>query len=228
MYFIITVDEIVKVSQYSNHYHYYRDTELEEIKSHMTSIQSQMWSLNERYCSMSASYNTLRDKFERYQSKCTKSPRLSSLGNVTLPSIAEPGAAIVRMISFDSQRQSDFRSSVPLGAPLHRTSATQVVFASSNHLVVDPYIKADPNSDTRSQGSSRQSVTPQESDPRTARGLDLGLDAIVAAATLMREKPTQGLHSNTTRSSLADLLDAAYSSVTDTHQHQPHQEMKVQ
>ena len=219
MQFIITVNETVNVGQFSNHYHNFRDTELEEIKSHMTSIQSQMWSLNERYCSLSSSYNTLRDKFERYQSKCTKSPRLSSLGNATLPSIAEPGAAIVSMISFDSQRQSDFRSSVPLSALLHQTSATTVGLAASNQVIVDPYIKADPDRDARSQGSSRQMLATHESDPRTARGL--GLDAIVAAATLMREKPTQGPHSNTTRSSLADLLDAAYSSVPDTHQHQP-------
>lgn len=227
MYFIVTVDETVNVSQYSNNRHYFRDTELEEIKSHMTSIQSQMWSLNERYCSLSANYNTLRDKFERYQSKCTKSPRLSSLGNSTAPSIAEPGAAIVRMISFDSQRQSEFRSSGPMSALLHQTSTTLVGPVSSNRLIVEQFIKPSLDSYPRSQGISRQASITLESDLRTTRDLGLGLDAIVAAATLMREKPTQNRLPNTTRSSLADLLDAAYSSVHDAHQHSSPQGMKV-
>lgn len=152
----------------------------------MNNLESQMWSLNEKYGVLSASYSVLREKFESYQNNYS-GPNLSSLNRIhesgvkQVPSFLTPtgqSSGIVRMISVDSQSQKFDRKEIS-------KKWTDVV-----------------------DENERESHGKKKAKQNTAEGL--GLQAMVAAASLHFESKNNICEeSPLLRSSLADLLNAA-------------------
>lgn len=193
-----------------------------------------MWCLNEKYSALSASYSTLREKFEKYQNYQSKSPKLSSLNQTPINPVwnipsnplptAEGGSGIVRMISFDSQRQSDFRS---IPGPRAQKTFPSITVALQKESSVSSYsnqahlIGLVGGADTVLQERSRRKLNPLSAleygpgpGPRPLTSAPVGeqgqgLDAMAAAATLLSGKPLLKEVPSPPRSSLADLLDAA-------------------
>ena len=217
-----------------------RSKELEELRSCMNNVESQMWCLNEKYSALSASYSTLKEKFEKYQNYQVKSPKLSSLNQLPvnpiwnipsnpLPTV-EAGTGIVRMISFDSQRQSDIRSVPDSGSgsgPRVQKIFPSMTVALQKESSVSSYsnhahlIGLVSGTDGVFQERSRRKLNPLSAleygpgprplttgtAPQGEQGQ--GLDAMAAAATLLSGKPLLHDLPAPPRSSLADLLDAA-------------------
>jgi hypothetical protein len=205
----------------------------------MNNVESQMWCLNEKYSALSASYSTLREKFEKYQNYQVKSPKLSSLNQLPVnpiwnipsnpPPTSEAGTGIVRMISFDSQRQSDFRSVPgPGSGPRTQKIFPSITVALQKESSVSSYsnhahlIGLVGGADGVFQERSRRKPNPLSAleygpgprppltsgtAPQGEQGQ--GLDAMAAAATLLSGKPLLHDLPAPPRSSLADLLDAA-------------------
>lgn len=76
----------------------------------MNNLESQMWSLNERYGILSANYGALREKFENYQTNHA-SPKLLSLIQIpemqtkSIPRHLHPISPIVRILTMNPQPQ---------------------------------------------------------------------------------------------------------------------------
>ena len=178
----------------------FRNKELEEIKSYMRNLETQMWSLNEKYGVLSASYGVLKDKFESYQNHQTgTTPNLSSLGRSdsiprlrNIPTFLSPmenNNGIVRMISIDCHSQSLRTVSKDFSPTSKETK----------------YCGVD-----EQERKKRKQIT-----DNSGLGSGLGaLQAMAAAASLhSHSENTQcivgGGEEGSLRSSLADLLNAA-------------------
>ena len=198
----------------------------------MANIESQMWCLNERYDVLSASYTALRDKFERYQIHSSVGPQLSSLQKVSdnpqwniplnpLPR-AEPGSSLVRMISFDSQRQFEFKGP----SDPRRIFSIAIRGEQSNRVKTEISSEEEKCVD---QERNRRKINPNFKSEISRPALEgQGLDAIAAAASIISRKPLQQASPTTSRSSLADLLYAACFNATENAQHPAHAVMKSQ
>lgn len=188
----------------------YRNKELEEIKHSMLNLESQIWSLKEKQDALSANYTALREKIEKYQIHPCVGPQLSSLHKVSdkshwniphnpLP-VAEPGSRIVKLISFDSQRQ--FKGPSDPRRIFSNARGDQSKWVETEI----PSIPCEENK-CMDQERNRRKYNPIIKSESSRPGSEgQGLAAIADAVSFLSAKPHQQPSPTTSRSSLADLL----------------------
>lgn len=187
-----------------------RNRELESIKSSMSNIESQMWSVSERYNALSASYTNLHERYDSFQSLYGFDERShycpsnkSSLPENFPPrvKVAKRTSEIVRIISVDpcaipkceTVHKDSKELIIPQAIPRKESSISQLLYPSTvdKHHNLSKLIGAC-DSDTHNDTRRKLDIT------ETGDGLDT-----MALAASLRDKETF------LRSSLADLIDAA-------------------
>lgn len=178
---------------------YFRIREVEELRSHVGNLKSQLWFLSERYGELSSSYDLLRNKFEDNANLCPSchssshvptvgfNNEFSSLPNTMVQSSLQ-SSNLVRMISIDPQ------AALPMKG--YKQRAKKVV--SGNKPKDKNQI-----SNTLSDGSDsdvQEVYKNRHNSQKDGHGLGL-----LAAAV---ELPCNTNDSPSIRSSLADLLNA--------------------
>ena len=209
-----------------NFYRTHRNKDLEDIRHSMSNLESQMWCLNERYGVLSASYTSLREKIEKYQIHSGVGPHLTSLQKVSdnshwniplhpLPA-AEPGSIIVKTISYDSQRQFEFKGP----SDPRRIFSNAIRDEQSNKMKIESTsnLCEENNKFVDQERNRRKLHSNVKSDIGRPALEGEGLDAIAAAASIISRKPFLQAPPTTSRNSLAVLYAACFNA-TESAQH---------
>ena len=199
----------------------------------MSNLESQMDFLNERYGVLSASYTALRDKFAKYQLHSSVGPQLSSLQKVSdsphwniprnSPQAAEPGSSLVRMISFDSQRQFEFKGP----SDPRRIFSNAIRGEQSKRVETESPSNFTKENKSVCQERNRRKINPSiKSEISRPSSEGEGLAAMADAASMKSRDPFQQPSPTASRSSLADLLYAACFNPAEIVHHPTHSVMK--